>query len=104
MGTATYEEGMFGSYRSPQAEQCGGYPFGHGLSYTSFSYGEVVQLPAVHCARVGRAWSGSSQLSVCVGLNVTNTGSRAGADVLQAYIEFPTVANMPKLMLKGFHK
>jgi beta-glucosidase len=47
------------------------YPFGYGLSYTSFRYG------AVRASRVG----GAVQVSV----DVTNTGSRAGTDVVQLY-------------------
>ncbi|MFJ7214685.1 glycoside hydrolase family 3 C-terminal domain-containing protein [Amycolatopsis sp. NPDC098790] len=47
------------------------YPFGYGLSYTSFRYGSV------HAARSGS--------SVRVSVDVTNTGSRAGTDVVQLY-------------------
>ena len=47
------------------------YPFGYGLSYTSFRYG------AVRASRAG----GAVQVSV----DVTNTGSRAGTDVVQLY-------------------
>ncbi len=47
------------------------YPFGYGLSYTSFRYG------AVRAARDGGA--------VRVSVDVTNTGSRAGTDVVQLY-------------------
>jgi beta-glucosidase len=47
------------------------YPFGYGLSYTSFRYG------GVHAARTGG--------TVRVSVEVTNTGTRAGTDVVQLY-------------------
>ena len=57
------------------------YPFGHGGSYTSFTWGE----PTVR--REGD--------DVVVEVAVTNTGTRAGADVVQAYVE-PPPARLPR--------
>lgn len=53
------------------------FPFGHGLSYTTFALSDV---------RIEEAQD--EELSVSI--NVSNTGSRAGAAVLQAYIKPPT--------------
>jgi beta-glucosidase len=69
------------------------YPFGHGLSYTTFALsGAAVtsgQLP----------WSGS----LAVELTVTNTGELAGDEVVQLYVRQPRASlTRPVLELKGF--
>ncbi len=71
------------------------YPFGHGLTYTSFSYSEV-QLSAPTLA-----WNGSIRVSS----RITNTGSRAGEEIAQLYIH-DRVASItrPVRELKGFRK
>jgi beta-glucosidase len=70
------------------------YPFGYGLSYTTFSFSNL-QLPAT-------AVSGST---VPVTFDVTNTGSVAGAEVAQLYISDPSAkATRPDRELKGFEK
>lgn len=55
------------------------YPFGHGLSYTSFAYSKV------------RATSNAAGL-IDLTVNVTNTGARAGEEVVQAYVREPDSA------------
>jgi len=63
-----------------------GFPFGHGLSYTTFSYSNLKTKPnSVSCT-------------------ITNTGTVAGAEVVQLYLSFPTSANEPPNQLKGFQK
>jgi len=99
-----YAEGMFGSYRSEQAREVAAYPFGHGLSYAAFGYGKPKQAPLSACEGALQAWKGVSPLLACVVVNVTNKGKWQGAEVAQAYAEFPADAGMPKLMLKGYHK
>ena len=71
------------------------YPFGFGLSYTVFTYSDV---------RLDRATlSPSGQLTASV--TVTNTGSRAGAEVVQLYIrDLVGSVTRPVLELKGFQK
>ncbi len=70
------------------------YPFGFGLSYTTFSFSHL-QAPAT-------AVSGST---VSVTFDVTNTGSVAGAEVAQLYVSDPSAkANRPERELKGFAK
>jgi beta-glucosidase len=44
----------------------------------------------------------SANGDVTVGVNVTNTGSRAGTEVAQAYVTDPQTAGEPPLQLKGF--
>ncbi|MGB9407820.1 MAG: glycoside hydrolase family 3 C-terminal domain-containing protein [Terracidiphilus sp.] len=70
------------------------YPFGFGLSYTTFSFANL-QVPAA-------AVSGST---VTVSFDVTNTGSVAGAEVAQLYVSDPSArASRPERELKGFEK
>src|ERR1019366_8442041 len=70
------------------------FPFGYGLSYTTFSFANL-QVPA-------RADSGST---VSVSFDVTNTGSVAGAEVAQLYVSDPSAkASRPERELKGFEK
>ena len=70
------------------------YPFGFGLSYTTFSFSKL-QAPAT-------AASGSA---VPVSFDVTNTGSVAGAEVAQLYVSDPSAkVTRPERELKGFEK
>ncbi|MDR3772968.1 MAG: glycoside hydrolase family 3 C-terminal domain-containing protein [Terracidiphilus sp.] len=70
------------------------YPFGFGLSYTTFSFSKL-QAPATAAA-------GSL---VKVSFDVTNTGSVAGAEVAQLYVSDPSAkATRPERELKGFAK
>jgi beta-glucosidase len=70
------------------------YPFGYGLSYTSFSFSKL-QVPAA-------ATSGSP---VKVSFEVTNTGKSAGAEVAQLYVSDPSAkTERPERELKGFEK
>ena len=70
------------------------FPFGFGLSYTTFSFANL-QAPAT-------AASGSN---VAVSFDVTNTGSVAGAEVAQLYVSDPsTKVVRPERELKGFQK
>jgi beta-glucosidase len=96
-GTAHYSEGLAVGYRDDQTRNVKPlFPFGFGLSYTTFNYtGLSVQQ------------SGSSiKPSVTVSFTVTNTGSRAGSDVPQIYVGFPHIdeGDEPPLQLKGFQK
>jgi hypothetical protein len=69
------------------------FPFGHGLSYTTFEYGKL---------KLSQDKLAAGQ-TVTVELEVKNTGSRAGDDVVQLYVkeEKPTV-DRPIKELKGF--
>jgi beta-glucosidase len=71
------------------------YAFGYGLSYTSFAYeGLSVSTPKV-------AAEGMVQVMV----KVKNTGSRAGDEVVQMYVQhLGSLADRPKLELKGFKR
>jgi beta-glucosidase len=70
------------------------FPFGFGLSYTTFSFAKL-DAPATAAA-------GST---VNVSFNVTNTGSVAGAEVAQLYVSNPGAkVSRPERELKGFEK
>lgn len=70
------------------------YPFGHGLSYTTFKYSDVVIIKA----------QTDDDVLYTISLSVANTGSRLGADVPQLYLSYPASANEPPRQLKGFEK
>lgn len=76
---------------------CVAFPFGHGLSYTSFALGKP-ELAFHGKAQVYRA-----------AVTVTNTGKRTGAEVVQAYVSLPASADavglaQPPKRLVGFQK
>ena len=70
------------------------YPFGHGLSYTTFSYGKLSIDPA----------AGGIENGLTARVDVTNTGARAGDEVAQAYITPPGFEGAPRLALRGFQR
>jgi beta-glucosidase len=92
-----YKEGVFVGYRGYEHNHVKPlFPFGYGLSYTSFKYSHLEVTPAG-----GTSTAGSYEVS----FDVTNTGVRAGADVAQVYVAeaAPTVPRPPK-ELKGFSR
>jgi beta-glucosidase len=88
-----YKEGVFAGYRwfDSHALQPA-FPFGFGLSYTSFSYGDL---------NVTATPTGAS-----VTATVTNTGSRTGAASPQLYVGLPSLSGVPQppAQLRGFDK
>ncbi len=90
-----YKEGVFVGYRG--YERSGTkplFPFGYGLSYTTFQYANLAVTPVK--TRDG---------NVSVSFDVTNTGTRAGADVAQVYVsEAKPKVDRPAKELKGFAK
>lgn len=76
------------------------YPFGHGLSYTSFAYGP----PTVEASKVSAA-ALRDGAAVTVTAEVTNTGVRDGTTVAQCYIRLTgTSVARPVRELKGFQR
>ncbi len=70
------------------------YPFGYGLSYTTFAYsGLTVPTAPVTAGN-----------PVVVEATVTNTGKRAGDEVAQLYLSFPDVPGRPLRALRGFQR
>ncbi|WP_214467590.1 glycoside hydrolase family 3 C-terminal domain-containing protein [Microbacterium flavescens] len=86
-----YGEGLFVGYRWYDARRMDvAFPFGHGLSYTTFSYGDA-------------SASVNARGDIDVTLTVANTGDRAGREVVQVYTSLPGGrVQRPKRELKTF--
>jgi beta-glucosidase len=97
-GHVRYGEGIFVGYRGYDAlDRQVSYPFGHGLSYTSFSYADLTT------NITGRPQDGD--LIVNVSCRVTNTGDRRGKEVVQLYVRDPEASvARPVRELKAFAK
>jgi len=91
-GHVLYGEGVFVGYRFYEARRIEPrFAFGHGLSYTTFAYSNLV-------AHAGRA-------AIDVAVDVTNTGDRVGAEVVQLYVrDVESSVRRPEKELKGFVK
>lgn len=88
---AIFSEGLAVGYRWYDAGKVAPlFPFGYGLSYTSFVYRRL---------RVRR-----SGTTISVSFTVTNTGARAGAETAQLYLDDPRVAGEPPRQLKGYRR
>ncbi|HVT99526.1 MAG TPA: glycoside hydrolase family 3 C-terminal domain-containing protein [Acidobacteriaceae bacterium] len=70
------------------------YPFGYGLSYTKFSYSGL-EVPAEEV---------NAGDPVHATVTVTNTGSLAGDEVVELYLQFPDVPGAPLRALRGFQR
>jgi len=93
---AYYTEKLLVGYRHYDAHNISfttGFPFGHGLSYTTFDYSNL---------KVQR--NSSSDGGIQVAFTVKNSGKVAGAEVAQLYLGFPGTAGEPLRQLKGFGK
>ena len=99
-GRVAYSEGLFTGYRWYEARRLPvAFPFGHGLGYTSFTWGEpsLGEIPSIAELEAGA--------TVTVTLPVTNDGDRAGSEVVQCYVA-PTDPRLtrPVRELQGFAK
>jgi beta-glucosidase len=92
-GLAVYAEGAFIGHRWYDRERIAPrFPFGHGLGYTTFE---------IHPGGL----SGSTADGVSVTVDVTNTGGRAGTEVIQVYVEPPPGdPRRPLRHLAGFRR
>ncbi len=93
--TVTYSEGLEIGYRWYDARQIKPlFPFGHGLSYTTFSVSGLDVQP--------KAINGNAPIKIrCI---VENTGVRRGAEVLQLYLGLPAGTGEPPKRLVAFEK
>eukprot|EP00441_Pelagodinium_beii_P041085 CAMPEP_0197632234 /NCGR_PEP_ID=MMETSP1338-20131121/9080_1 /TAXON_ID=43686 ORGANISM="Pelagodinium beii, Strain RCC1491" /NCGR_SAMPLE_ID=MMETSP1338 /ASSEMBLY_ACC=CAM_ASM_000754 /LENGTH=725 /DNA_ID=CAMNT_0043203787 /DNA_START=62 /DNA_END=2239 /DNA_ORIENTATION=+ len=94
-----YSEDLFTSYRSPSLKAA--FPFGHGLSFTSFEYNKAIA-SSTDCTTG----------AVCVTVEVKNSGQRDGEELVQAYMHFPNPSGgddawakqTPDIVLRGFRR
>ena len=95
-GKVTYGEGIFVGYRYYDKKRIEPlFPFGHGLSYTTFAYSNL----RLSAAEIGL------EDSLEVAVDVTNTGARPGKEIVQLYVRDVAARLMrPEQELKGFAK
>jgi beta-glucosidase len=91
-----YKEGIFVGYRGYDHNHVKPlFPFGYGLSYTTFKFANLAVSPE----------SAGANPQVTVTFDVTNTGSRKGAEVAQVYVSANnTKIERPDRELKGFER
>lgn len=89
-----YEEGIYVGYRYFNSFGVKpSYPFGYGLSYTQFAYGNL------------KLSSATFNNKITVTVTITNTGKVAGKEIVQLYLNAPTSKlDKPSEELKGFGK
>lgn len=89
---AVYTEGIYVGYRYFDTFNVEpGYPFGYGLSYTTFALGNLE--------------ASLDEDTLVLGVTVENTGAFAGREVVQIYVSAPvSEMDMPEQELKGFQK
>ena len=92
----TYKEGIFVGYRYYDAKEMPvAFPFGYGLSYTTFAYSNLT-LDRNNVA---------DEDTVTVTVDVTNTGSVKGKEIVQLYVsDLTRAARRPLRELKGYEK
>ena len=82
-GVATYSEGIFVGYRHYDKHNIApAYPFGYGLSYTTFAYQNLAISPTQ------QSFADHSSPTVTVDFDIVNNGKRAGAEVAQLHVAF----------------
>ncbi len=87
-----YKESVFVGYRYYQkAKKQVAFPFGFGLSYTTFGYSDI------------KIENDGDKITVLA--NITNTGNRSGAEIVELYVKAPkTDVSKPEKELRGFTK
>src|SRR5690625_4616014 len=93
---STYSEDLEMGYRWYEANGVESpFPFGFGLSYTTFEYSDL---------SVESSEDSSPTRGLDVTFTITNTGDRAGAEAAQVYLTLPDEAGQPAKRLVGFEK
>lgn len=98
---AHYSEGAFVGYRHYDANNIEPlFPFGYGLSYTTFACSNLSIKPE------NISTTPNAKGTVAVDLEVANTGKRSGSEIVELYVGFPSTAAIPQppAQLKGFAK
>ncbi|KIK32095.1 hypothetical protein CY34DRAFT_102245, partial [Suillus luteus UH-Slu-Lm8-n1] len=73
------------------------FSFGHGLSYTSFSYSDL---------KLSEATVSNGEFNLTATVTITNTGRLTGSEVVQLYVSMPATSDVthPPLLLRAFRK
>ncbi len=102
-GEVLYGERIFVGYRHYDlVDRDVAFPFGHGLSYTTFDYSDL-DVAVVDPVAPTSDWRGPVRLRATV--EITNTGEREGKEVVQLYVsELDAPSPRPVRVLQGFHK
>ncbi|MGH8048165.1 MAG: glycoside hydrolase family 3 C-terminal domain-containing protein [Chthoniobacterales bacterium] len=95
-GKVNYAEGIYVGYRHFDKKNVEPlFPFGHGLSYTTFDYKNL---------KLSQSGTPAGS-SILVSVDITNTGKREGEEVVQLYVHDPKPkVDRPVRELKGFEK
>ncbi len=95
-GHVAHTESIFVGYRWFDTRRLAvDYPFGHGLSYTTFAYSDLTV----------EVRDGADAVAMTVSATVANTGERAGAEIVQVYVRDRSGAlQVPDRELRGFAK
>lgn len=94
-GEVTFSEGLDMGYRWYESQQIQPlFPFGYGLSYTSFAFSHLHATPVVN----------DGTKTIRVSFDVTNTGWHAGTEVAQVYLGLPASTGEPPKRLVGFQR
>lgn len=109
-----FDEGLYTDYRYfDKQNKTVRFPFGHGLSYTTFKYSDVAVTKTNSTALASRYPTGPMALGgeddlfnevISVQTTIQNSGSVDGAEVAQLYLSFPDEAAQPVRILRGFEK
>jgi len=97
-GKVRYGEGLFVGYKHYLHRNLPTlFPFGHGLSYTTFEYSDLT---------VSKASGSNSDFNVTISVKISNTGNIAGSEVVQIYVSIPKTSPLTQVprALKAFAK
>jgi beta-glucosidase len=106
-GRVDYSEGLDVGYRWYDARHVTPlFPFGYGLSYTSFRFSHltVSRKSIINATSGPDAQTGQSAPLTRVTATITNTGQVRGSDVVQLYIGDPAAVGEPPRQLEGFRR
>jgi len=78
------------------------FPFGHGLSYTTFEYSSLNVATSGSIFEKCPVSSAGQAATVCITANVKNTGGVPGVEVAQLYMNYPPGNGEPTKLLRGF--